>query len=273
MAATQITVLMDDAPGGANLAAEHGLSIHLSTADGALLLDTGQTGKFIANAEQLGIDLTGIDHVALSHGHYDHTGGLPALLAINPKVRLWRHPDTFEAKYARAAAPPHRWIGVGAPTAGRISRQTIAATPQTVLPNLRLTGEIPRQTDEDTGGDFFTDADCTIPDPVPDDQAVVVDTATGPVVVLGCAHAGVINTLKHVAALLDTDHIRTVIGGMHLLRADDARLTATVNAFDALGVELVVPLHCTGAAATAFLQDHLGDRCVPGRCGDRFVFE
>ncbi|MCC6489378.1 MAG: MBL fold metallo-hydrolase, partial [Candidatus Hydrogenedentes bacterium] len=121
-----------------------------------------------------------------------------------------------------------------------------------------LTGPIPRVTEfEDTGGPFFRDAACEVPDELTDDQAAYVDTRDGLVVSLGCAHAGVINTLTYIQHLTCQAPIHTVIGGMHLVSAGSDRLDRTVEALAGMGVRRLLPLHCTGFEATARLLREL----------------
>lgn len=124
-----------------------------------------------------------------------------------------------------------------------------------VAPGVFVTGEIPRHTAyEDTGGQFFLDPACSRPDPIPDDQAVYFDTAPGIVVLLGCAHAGVINTLDYVRQFSGRP-IHAVIGGMHLVHATPARLSHTIAELKRIAPAIIAPAHCTGRLATAALQN------------------
>jgi 7,8-dihydropterin-6-yl-methyl-4-(beta-D-ribofuranosyl)aminobenzene 5'-phosphate synthase len=142
-----------------------------------------------------------------------------------------------------------------------------------VCDGVRLTGTIPRLTDfESDAGTFFLDPEGREPDPLVDDQAVFVETRAGTVVLLGCAHAGVVNTLRHVESLAPGP-IHAVVGGMHLGAASPERVEATVGALVERGVRHVIPCHCTGLPATAALMGELRDRCTPGHAGAAFEFE
>ena len=124
-----------------------------------------------------------------------------------------------------------------------------------------LTGPIPRLSGfEDTGGPFYLDPEGTIPDPIEDDMALWIATDRGLVVCLGCAHAGVVNTLEHIIRLTGTDRILAVIGGLHLMSAGQERLDRTVTALRRLAPDRLFPCHCTGDAAAAFLTEALGER-------------
>jgi 7,8-dihydropterin-6-yl-methyl-4-(beta-D-ribofuranosyl)aminobenzene 5'-phosphate synthase len=137
-------------------------------------------------------------------------------------------------------------------------------TPTEVLDGIFVTGEIPRQnTFEDTGGLFFRDAAGAQPDPLLDDQALYFDTQEGLVVLLGCAHSGVVNTLEYIHHLTGGRPIHTLLGGLHLLMASPERMEKTIAAFRRLDIHRLAPAHCTGLPALAQLWTALPGRCVP----------
>jgi len=136
------------------------------------------------------------------------------------------------------------------------------------------TGPVPSVTEfEDTGPPFFLDADGRKPDPLVDDQAVFFESTRGTVVLLGCAHAGVINTLRYVRELTGERPIHAVLGGMHLVGASAQRLKCTIDELRAMKIHCLAPAHCTGRAATAALWDALPDRCIPCHVGTQVEFE
>ena len=231
----RITVLADNTARGVDLLGEHGLAFWIEADGRRILFDTGQGKVLRHNAERLEIPLDATEKVVISHGHFDHTGGLEDVLSAAGKIDLYLHPAALEAKYHRAKTPPHRSIGIAGfdepALRGRTRSLTWTAEPTKLMEGVHVTGEIPRRNDfEDTGGPFFLDPSCTRPDPLPDDQALYVETPAGIVVVLGCAHAGVVNTLDDVAELTGGGPIHAVLGGMHLVRATARRLEATVAA-------------------------------------------
>jgi 7,8-dihydropterin-6-yl-methyl-4-(beta-D-ribofuranosyl)aminobenzene 5'-phosphate synthase len=272
-----LTVLVENSTYGRDLRAEHGLAVHLKTGPHSFLFDTGQSDLLVHNARLLGVNLSPLDAIVLSHGHYDHTGGLGAVRDLAPRAALYAHPAAWGPHLARH--PDGSTCDVGmAPRSREAVRafetrryDTVAKTE--VAPGLFLTGEIPRETDfEDVGGPFVLDAAGRQPDPIADDQALFFDTRDGVVVLLGCAHAGVVNTLRHVRRLTSARPLHAVLGGMHLLAASPERMERTMEALRELGVQRLGPAHCTGMAATARLWNAFPGACAVCAVGSRLVF-
>jgi 7,8-dihydropterin-6-yl-methyl-4-(beta-D-ribofuranosyl)aminobenzene 5'-phosphate synthase len=135
--------------------------------------------------------------------------------------------------------------------------------PAEVVPGLWLTGPVPRACEfEAVAHPFVLDPAGQIEDPLVDDQSVFYRAAAGTVVLLGCAHSGVINTLRHVLDLTDGAPIHTVVGGMHLGSASPTRIAQTVAALRDLGVGRIAPMHCTGVAATHSIRNEFGESCL-----------
>ncbi len=263
----RITVLADNSVGSRGLLAEHGLALWIELGDRRILFDTGQGFALGPNADALGVDLSATGAIVLSHGHYDHTGGLGEALRRARDPRLYAHAAAFDDKYARNPDGTSRDIGM--PERREMLARTAASLslvdgPTEVASGLHSTGPVPRVTEfEDVGGAFFLDRDCATPDLLPDDQAVYVETAGGTVVLLGCGHAGMINTLWYVRTLTGDRPIRAVIGGMHLRTASDERVRRTIVELERLGWPRLYPCHCTGFTASARFWQRFPDRCSP----------
>lgn len=270
-----VTLLCENTARGAGILGEHGLSWWIESEGQHLLFDLGQGLSINANAAKLGISLTEADSIVLSHGHYDHLGGWTAL---PPQVRtrpVFLHPDALLPKYQKRANG--KVVPAGNTEAAELLKSEAATIiaqcrPTEVLPGIWMTSEVPRLTAyEDTGGDFVQDRAGSIPDPINDDQSLFFKSPKGIVVILGCAHAGVINTLHYIQELT-SERIHAAIGGMHLLHASPKRMEHTIKALQAINPDWIGPNHCTGDAAIAQLRTAFSDRCLECHAGQNYTF-
>jgi 7,8-dihydropterin-6-yl-methyl-4-(beta-D-ribofuranosyl)aminobenzene 5'-phosphate synthase len=255
----RITVLTDNYVAAPDLLAEHGLCLLIEADSSRILFDSGQSGVALRNAKALGVSLRGLDAVVLSHGHFDHTGGLADLLPECSPSTIYLHPAAFEPKYARGERPAHRQIGIP-----QRSRQAVEASGAKIVwtesatevaPGVWCTGVVPRlpENDQATSG-FFLDAERQTPDTLPDDQALFADTREGLAVIAGCAHSGVANTLEQICALNGRDEVFALMGGFHLGGAPRERLDLAARAIERRKCRVLAPCHCTGLAAQAYLR-------------------
>lgn len=276
---TSVTVIVENTANRAGLLAEHGLAMWIERGEQHILFDTGQGMALAHNADNLGIDLSTADEVVLSHGHYDHTGGLLAALPSFRRATVYAHLTAFRDRYIQSADGGCRQVGAPIESLEWLTERVGVVVPTRSHPveiaaGLWLTGQIPRQNDfEDTGGAFFLDHACTQPDPIVDDQAIYFRSSRGRVVLLGCAHAGVINTLEYICALTGEDRIHTVLGGMHLLHAGEDRMQQTIHGLRDFDVQQIGLAHCTGFAAMARLHHELPNRCFHCVAGTRVEFD
>ena len=269
----KITLLVDNnAPDG--LEKEHGFAAWIEVGERRILFDTGQSGALLANADRLDINLADADTLVLSHGHYDHTGMLPEVFELNQKLRVYYAASLEIDRWSCREGTDPRAIGI--PEA---SRQALSALPAERLSELRssvylmegvgITGPVPRiSSQEDTGGPFYLDSTAKDDDLIEDDQSMWFETDEGIIILLGCCHSGLVNTVDYIRGISGKDRIRGIIGGMHLVNADEGRLHFTFDAMKKWEPEFLVPCHCTGEEQTASMVDAIGgDTVLPGHAG------
>jgi len=256
----ELTMLVENEARGRGIIGEHGLSYFLKTKDHKILFDCGQGMALPNNVKKLNIPIEEVDHIILSHGHYDHCGGLPYVLENNSIAEIWMHPQATQAKYS-AGLKVKPGIILTRDKIHQVSSDYMEAkqftspkrrihlteSPTEVVPGLWVTGKVERKTDyEDTGGAFYLDPDGKKMDPIDDDMSIFFKSSKGLIIILGCAHAGVINTINHILKFTGEHKVHTLIGGMHLLLADDSRIKKTIEEFQRMGIEYMGPCHCTG---------------------------
>lgn len=272
-----ITILVENSVARSGLLAEHGMAMWLDMGDSCVLFDTGQTGLLIDNANALGIDLDAVDAIALSHGHYDHTGAIDRVMAIAVAApAIFLHPLALQSKYHCVRGAEPRYIGISESARAALSQSTNlhpTMTPTQIVPGLFLTGAVPRaHPEEKQEPGFFLDSEAATPDPLTDDQSLFLDTISGTVVLLGCAHAGIINTLEHIRNFTNNRPIRAVIGGTHLNAASQQRMTWTLEQLRNFCIQTIMPCHCTGIAAVAALWAAFPGKCLPCSVGTTLSF-
>jgi len=251
--------------------AEHGLSAYLEFGGRRLIFDSGQTTTAVHNARLLGVDLEGVP-IALSHGHYDHTGGLLSLLEVTGPVDVYAHPDVFASRYSRREGVLRQ---IGIPFRREDleemgARFDLSRRGRELFPGLWLTGEVPRLAEfEEASEDLvvLSEEGEVMLDPLLDDQALVLVLERGLFVLLGCAHSGMINTLEQARKVTGEDVVLGVAGGTHLGFGGEDKLPKTIEALRRFDLEILAPSHCTGFAAASALAMEFPDRFIKNSVG------
>lgn len=273
----EITVVVENTAQGIGLLAEHGLAYWLEWGGRNILFDTGQGAVLKSNLQRMELRPDHIDTIVLSHGHFDHTAGLADALERDQPAKVMLHPDALEKKYAKNRDCTSREIGVPFPARKALRKPTVelqtSKDPARIADGLMTTGPVPLVNDfEVPSKKFFLDEACSKPDHLPDDQSIFFEADEGTVVLLGCAHSGVINTLQHVSHLTNERPIQAVIGGMHLVDASQDRIHQTIEGLRQWDLKLLAPAHCTGMAATVAMWNAFPEIIASCHVGSKFAF-
>lgn len=229
---------------------EPAVSYYLEEGAIRLLFDAGYSDAFLRNAQAMGISLTDLTHIVLSHGHNDHTRGL---LFLPPSdAQLIAHPDCFL---------PKRFDGedIGAPFSENDAAKRWNYSPcKGVFPiseNLLYLGEIPRITDFEAQNPigFYQKGDKWHPDFLMDDTALVYRTENGIFIITGCSHSGICNIITHAKAVCGDDRLLGILGGFHLLE-NNGQLARTVETLQAHAPKMLYPCHCVSLFGKAAMM-------------------
>ncbi len=243
----RITVLIENKNFNPALESEHGLSFFVEGENSTFIFDCGHTGLAWKNAVALGVDLTAINFAVISHAHYDHAGGFPSLINyVTPKI-LYTGIDFWIEKFSRADEN-FAYKGAGF-TADDLTRwniqQKICHDVLQIDEKIFLVGNFERRFNFETIPKKFVRGENKSPDTFSDEICMVLRGDDGLTVIVGCSHVGILNILSTVAKRFDEKIIR-VIGGVHLLNADDERIDKTLTVLKNFGVHDLKLCHCSG---------------------------
>lgn len=268
-------MLRDNTAARADLRAGHGFALLVRVPGGSFLLDTGDSAETWANADALGVDLTQAQALVLSHGHYDHTSGLPALIERVPGLRVMAHPLAFEPRWSTSGGmhpigPPLTRAELEAAGA----RVECSAEPVEVVPGVRTTGEVPHVAGRGPSATHLLaehDGMC-VPDDFADDLSVLVDVGAATVVLTGCAHAGLLNIVARAEELAGRSPV-AIIGGTHLAGEPEPTIAEIADELHRRGVRTLVPMHCSGERGAALLARHFPDETLRAGAGSIITAE
>ncbi len=253
--------------GKRGLIAEHGLSILIEAFGESYLIDTGQSFSVAHNALSMDINLKKINGIILSHGHFDHTGGLQEVLKITGRMKIYAHPKIWEKKYHVRDKNSPLFIGI---PFREEQLQNYGATfkysklPVQLSEYIWISGEIPRNTEFETGDNDLrikNDDGTFSLDKVLDDQSVFIKSPKqGLIIILGCAHSGIINTIRHAQKITGEEKIYAIVGGTHLGFCSEEQLNKTIIELESFDIKKIGVSHCTGNNAASFLANMLEEK-------------
>jgi 7,8-dihydropterin-6-yl-methyl-4-(beta-D-ribofuranosyl)aminobenzene 5'-phosphate synthase len=254
---------------------EHGFSAFVETADLNFLFDTGQGKVLMNNCFVMDKNLSSIKFLVLSHGHYDHTLGLPDVLLKKNPLDVYCHPDVFAKRYWAYDDSKSKFVGI---PFRREYLESLGANFKFVREfmelgkGIYLSGEVPRNIppEFDDHMEIFDKNGQRIKDPLWDDFTIAIDTKKGLVILLGCAHAGLINILQHIIEKTGKDRIFAVIGGTHLGFSTKAQIEEAVEILEQYQIQKIGVSHCTGLQVSGFLSNHFADRFFYASAGAVF---
>ncbi len=258
----KITVLCENNIGAPlGLVGEWGLAMLVETAGMKILFDTGEQGYLLANAVTLSVDLKSVDTLVMSHGHYDHTGGMRAFLHLRGQLPVYAHPDFFTFHYSSHNKPHY----IGVPFCKEELESSGAEfifthKPREIAPDVWISGEVPRKTDFEKGDSHLLclENGKTVLDPLHDDLSLYCVTPKGLVIILGCAHAGLVNIVKQAQEVTGVNQVYGIIGGTHLGPTPVVQQEATIAFLQSLKLQFLAPNHCTGLPMMARLAGLFG---------------
>ena len=270
----KIAVLSENTVGTSQgIVGEWGLSFIIEVNGMKILFDTGERGSLLNNSDVMGIDLKQVEALVLSHGHYDHTGGIRSFLQYRGKLPVYTHPGLFASHYALPEKPRYAGVPYRKEALESLGAEFVFVKESLeITPGVFISGEVPRKT-------VFEKVDETLfclengrkisPDPFHDDMSLYCVTREGIFIVLGCAHAGLINIVEHAREVTGESRVYGIIGGTHLGPAPVEQQEATINYLKELDLEFLGANHCTGLAVISRLAGVFGSRfrfCPAGSC-------
>jgi 7,8-dihydropterin-6-yl-methyl-4-(beta-D-ribofuranosyl)aminobenzene 5'-phosphate synthase len=258
------------------LTAEHGISFLIEYQGTKILFDTGQSDAFIKNAEIMQLNLKDVNHIVLSHGHYDHSGGFPSMVDLTDRFKLWLGTGFFTPKYGKRN-DSYEFLGNNFKEDflqdHSIDYTFVKDDVTQIVPNIYIVTNFPRVNENEVINPRFVllEKDGFTADPFTDEVLIAIDTPKGLVVLLGCSHPGMKNMLDAVKKHFNKE-IYAVLGGTHLVEANDVCLKESLDYLKSGDIDIIGVSHCTGPNAMKQLSD-MTSRYFHNRTGTSLFVE
>lgn len=265
----RITVLNENMVYRKKLIAEHGLSLLVETGDKRILMDTGQSDVFIKNAEILGIDLNDLDAIIISHGHYDHGGGLDYLNEIDNIPSIYISEKALIPKFS-INKKNNKYYFNGIEVNDNIKKHFhYIYNKEEIFKGIYLVNNIPYKNDFENkpSGFYLKQNNKMSMDLMYDEQILVIETSKGLSLFMGCSHMGVMNAISYIKDMFKGKKIYSLFAGMHLINADKSRIDKTINMLKKENIDYIMPCHCTGYKVSAKISEDFEDNYVEVQCG------
>lgn len=273
----KITSLIENNLGGSkDLDIEHGLSLYIEADDKKVLFDTGKSGNFIDNANQLKINLKNLDYVVISHGHNDHSGGLERLIEeINPDIKIYLGGGFFNEKYSLREDGNYQYTGSPFDQDflknNNIYWEYAKDDIINISDNLLLFTNFNRREEFENTNEsmYLKEGHKYVKDMFLDEVSLGIKTDKGLVIVVGCSHVGIVNIIDTIITRTNMN-IYAILGGTHLVKEDDEKINKVIEYFIDNDIKTLAACHCTGKHGETMFSQQLEDIYINYNTGDVF---
>ena len=264
----RIRILTENTVYRRGLTGEHGLSFLLEEQGHRFLFDTGQSSVYVKNAEKLHEDIKNVDGIILSHGHYDHCGGIEFYPRSENMPPIYIREKAFEDK-RNYNGKKNQYDRIGIDWAKEKFAQSYIFTGKRyeICKNFTLLSKIEDEAGFKNKPRGFYIGEGERPDYMEDEQILVVQTEKGLSLFMGCSHMGVMNCISRVMREFPGQPVYSILAGMHLNHASMEQIDKTIEELEKIAFDILIPVHCTGIRAIGRMKERLGERCILAETG------
>lgn len=271
-----LKILIDNISKNEQFISEHGLSIHITSNKKNYLFDTGQTSNFALNAKKLGVDLKKVDYLILSHGHYDHVGGLPEFMKLNKIAKIYLRKNALKSRFSRQKDGTYKSVSVES-LVNINSQIHLTSNAYTINQNASLFSDVFENQLMPSGNQHLFELieGTYVADDFSDEQNLILEENNKIVLFTGCSHRGIINILKQAEKIL-SKKVDVVVGGFHLYSnstqtSEDPVLIKEIAAYIKTTNTVFYTMHCTGIGPYSLLKSILKDQIYYLKAGDEIT--